>query len=217
MKDTLQNYDGSFSALSSGEVLNRHIIEKNKYHGKSSAYKVVCRFKSEFHNTSFIFEKVAYDRDEDGFWRFQPHLATQENFAKWRKETMPDDYAREAERQFGQECLVYQLKNFTNFDNSRGYENEKQTMEALQRFERSQRLDKVLQMLPIVDMQLNQRQVSILNSVENLFILGRSGTGKTTTTVLRFFCQEAMYLAMRKQNRLLNAYRRQGMLKKYNE
>ena len=101
MKDTLQNYDGSFSALSSGEVLNRHIIEKNKYHGKSSAYKVVCRFKSEFHNTSFIFEKVAYDRDEDGFWRFQPHLATQENFAKWRKETMPNDYARDAERQFG--------------------------------------------------------------------------------------------------------------------
>ena len=72
-------------------------------------------------------------------------------------------------------------------------------------------------MLPIVDMKLNQRQVSILNSVENLFILGRSGTGKTTTTVLRFFCQEAMYLAMRKQNRLLNVYRRQGMLKKYNE
>jgi len=90
-------------------------------------------------------------------------------------------------------------------------------MQALQKFEKSQRLSKVLQMLPIVEMRLNSHQERILNSTENLFILGRSGTGKTTTTVLRFFCQEAMYMAMRKQNRLLNLYETKGHLKKYHE
>ena len=88
-------------------------------------------------------------------------------------------------------------------------------MISLARFERSQRLSKVLQMLPIVEMKLNSNQQAILNSPENLFILGRSGTGKTTTTILRFFCQEAMYLAMRKQERLLNYYSKLGLVEKY--
>lgn len=88
-------------------------------------------------------------------------------------------------------------------------------MISLARFERSQRLSKVLQMLPIVEMKLNSNQQKILNSPENLFILGRSGTGKTTTTILRFFCQEAMYLAMRKQERLLNYYSKLGLVEKY--
>lgn len=72
-------------------------------------------------------------------------------------------------------------------------------------------------MLPIVEMKLNSQQQLILNSSESLFILGRSGTGKTTTTVLRFFCQEAMYMAMRKQQRLLNSYQRMGQMKKYRD
>ena len=57
MKDTLKNYDGNFSANMSGEVLRRDVIEKNKYHCKSSAYKVVCRFKQKFffYHFSFIF------------------------------------------------------------------------------------------------------------------------------------------------------------------
>lgn len=38
----------------------------------------------------------------------------------------------------------------------------------------------------------------------NMFILGRSGTGKTTTTVLRFFCQETLFTAIRKQQRMMN-------------
>ena len=73
----------------------------------------------------------------------------------------------------------------------------------------------VLKMLPVVNLDLNKDQKQILNSTRNLFILGRSGTGKTTTTILRFFCQEIMYMAMRKQERLLNHYYNMGMQQKY--
>ena len=58
------------------------------------------------------------------------------------------------------------------------------------------RLSKILSILPTLDIKLNFEQMKILNTNENLFILGRSGTGKTTTTVLRFFCQELAYLAL---------------------
>ena len=94
--------------------------------------------------------------------------------------------------------MVCQQHLYSDKDEALGYADRYGTMDALQKFERGQRLGKVLQMLPIVKMALNSNQQRILNSPENLFILGRSGTGKTTTTVLRFFCQEAMYIAMRK-------------------
>lgn len=54
-----------------------------------------------------------------------------------------------------------------------------------------------------------------MDSQSNLFILGRSGTGKTTTTVLRFFCQETLYRVLRKQQRLLNDYWIRGAMDEY--
>ena len=70
---------------------------------------------------------------------------------------------------------------------------------ALHEFEQRNRLSKILKVLPIVDTHLNIDQTRILNSLDNLFIMGRSGTGKTTTILLRAFCQDIVYRAVIKQ------------------
>ena len=41
-----------------------------------------------------------------------------------------------------------------------------------------------------------------------MFVLGRSGTGKTTTTILRIFCQEILLVAVKKQKKLMDQYER---------
>ena len=41
-----------------------------------------------------------------------------------------------------------------------------------------------------------------------MFVLGRSGTGKTTTTILRIFCQEILLIAVKKQKKLMDQYER---------
>ena len=61
-----------------------------------------------------------------------------------------------------------------------------------------QKLQKTLELLPTLEVALNYQQYKILNAADNMFILGRSGTGKTTTTVLRIFCQEILHLALKK-------------------
>lgn len=70
-------------------------------------------------------------------------------------------------------------------------------------------------MLPTLQSSLNVNQQKIMSAKNNLFILGRSGTGKTTTTVLRFFCQETLYCAFRKQQRLLSRYWLEGQMDLY--
>jgi len=115
------------------------------------------------------------------------------------------------------DVLVYQnVRYFEELDENQttGYTNQDKILEVQERVQKSQALSKVLAMLPIVRVQLNSNQQQILNSPNNLFILGRSGTGKTTTTVLRFFCQETLFLALRKQERLMNYYERLGLLQK---
>ena len=72
-------------------------------------------------------------------------------------------------------------------------------MRALHFFELRHSLTKILKVLPIVDTRLNYSQERILNSLRNLFIMGRSGTGKTTTILLRAFCQDIVYRAVLKQ------------------
>jgi ABC-type dipeptide/oligopeptide/nickel transport system ATPase subunit len=58
-------------------------------------------------------------------------------------------------------------------------------------------------MLPTNTLQLNKRQLEMITSNESLLCLGRSGTGKTTTSVLRMFVQEILYrklLKMKERN-----------------
>ena len=71
-----------------------------------------------------------------------------------------------------------------------------------------QKLQKTLELLPTLEIQLNYDQLKILNSTDNMFVLGRSGTGKTTTTILRIFCQEILLIAVKKQKKLMDQYER---------
>lgn len=82
---------------------------------------------------------------------------------------------------------------------SRSYSSSYFAVRALRKFEERQKLSKVLEILPTLQIKLNLDQQRIMNSTNDLFILGRSGTGKTTTTVLRFFCLEVLFASLRKQ------------------
>ena len=112
-------------------------------------------------------------------------------------------------------ALVACPQSFNRYTTYTGFENRYQLISQVEKFEKTRGMAQVLKMLPVVNLDLNKDQKQILNSTRNLFILGRSGTGKTTTTILRFFCQEIMYMAMRKQERLLNHYYNMGMQQKY--
>mmetsp|Transcript_18087 Transcript_18087/g.22612 ORF Transcript_18087/g.22612 Transcript_18087/m.22612 type:complete len:114 (-) Transcript_18087:58-399(-) len=113
---------------------------------------------------------------------------------------MPDSYVESAREAFEGShddiLLIQDAPKFTPLTENKGYVSHDATIKAQLRFEERHRLGKILQMLPIIKMQLNSGQSQILNSLEDLFILGRSGTGKTTTTVLRAFCQEVLFLAI---------------------
>jgi hypothetical protein len=47
-------------------------------------------------------------------------------------------------------------------------------------------------------MKLSPLQEAVVESNDNILCLGRSGTGKTTSSVLRLFSQEMMYILLRK-------------------
>ena len=51
--------------------------------------------------------------------------------------------------------------------------------------------------------------MQVVKSNQNLLCLGRSGTGKTTTSVLRLFAQEVVYLLITKQKALNEQYKMQ--------
>lgn len=56
----------------------------------------------------------------------------------------------------------------------------------------------ILEQIPNLDLQLNALQKAVVVSTKDLLCLGRSGTGKTTSSVLRLFSQEIMFLSLRK-------------------
>jgi len=49
-----------------------------------------------------------------------------------------------------------------------------------------------------LDIKLSVIQKAVIASSENMLCLGRSGTGKTTTSILRLFSQEIMYMSFKK-------------------
>lgn len=209
------------------------LMDPAKASARKSLYRLGLHFKyrlycpEEYNRENHIWfpfeEHSCYDRDPDtGLWRFNQLKATPEVFSAWCVDSMPDAYVASAREAFeGGYDDILLLQNAPKFqplaEERSGWVHHAAAMKAQQRFEQRHRLGKILQMLPIIKMQLNSGQTRILNSLENLFILGRSGTGKTTTTVLRAFCQEVVFLAVVKQERLLNYYSGLGLAKKWRE
>ena len=75
---------------------------------------------------------------------------------------------------------------------------EAEVVSKLDKEENTQKLAQILDMMPTLNIKLNQHQKSVVASNNNLLCLGRSGTGKTTTSVLRLFAQEILYAILKK-------------------
>jgi Cdc6-like AAA superfamily ATPase len=60
----------------------------------------------------------------------------------------------------------------------------------------------VIQQIPNLKIELSPPQEAVITAKHNLLCLGRSGTGKTTSSVLRLFSQEIMFILLRKQSEL---------------
>jgi transcriptional regulator with GAF, ATPase, and Fis domain len=57
----------------------------------------------------------------------------------------------------------------------------------------------IIRTVPTLSIDLNEDQMKVIVSKSNVLCLGRSGTGKTTICVLRFFTQELHYKALIKE------------------
>jgi hypothetical protein len=62
----------------------------------------------------------------------------------------------------------------------------------------SKKLVEILDLMPTLQIKLSEVQKKVVASNQNLLCLGRSGTGKTTTSVLRLFAQEILYSILKK-------------------
>jgi hypothetical protein len=62
----------------------------------------------------------------------------------------------------------------------------------------SKKLVQILDLMPTLQIKLSEVQKKVVASNQNLLCLGRSGTGKTTTSVLRLFAQEILYSILKK-------------------
>ena len=62
----------------------------------------------------------------------------------------------------------------------------------------TKKLVDIINMLPTLNINLSEYQKKVVSSNQNLLCLGRSGTGKTTTSVLRLFAQEILYITLKK-------------------
>jgi len=51
----------------------------------------------------------------------------------------------------------------------------------------SKKLVQILEIMPTLHIKLSHLQKTVVASSQNMLCLGRSGTGKTTTSVLRLF------------------------------
>jgi len=60
----------------------------------------------------------------------------------------------------------------------------------------------IIDQIPDLDIKLSTLQQAVITSRENLLCLGRSGTGKTTSSVLRLFAQEIMYMSLKKAQKI---------------
>lgn len=81
-------------------------------------------------------------------------------------------------------------------------------MSKLDKEESTQKLVQILDMMPTLNIKLNQYQKNIIASNHNLLCLGRSGTGKTTTSILRLFAQEVLYAILKKHQENLEREKR---------
>lgn len=64
---------------------------------------------------------------------------------------------------------------------------------------------KLLRSIPTLKILPSEVQARVITAGDNLLCLGRSGTGKTTITILRLFAQELLYSALLKQHREIQA------------
>lgn len=157
------------------------------------------KFKGHVRDIGFLCEKVCYAKSsKTGFWEFKPQLATDETFRAFVDNSMPQWFVAGVKTYFRRERLL--LSRFTQKHSHNGFAVKEETIQKMEKqCKTSNLIGQVLQMLPTLQSSLNSNQQKIMNAKDNLFILGRSGTGKTTTTVLRFFCQETLFCAFRKQ------------------
>lgn len=217
----LSSWQENFQNQNLTGLYNHQVIcqpEKNHKDSLKQVYALKCEYKKtnfKFNGWTmfFPFERQCYEQEADGYWRFQKSKVTEDAFEEFKVDSMPDSYIEAASKAFysdKNEICVAQKGQYFAVKEHIGWANRQTSMNQLARFETSQKLGQVLEKLPIVNMHLNSNQMKILNSPGDLFILGRSGTGKTTSTILRFFCQEAMFTTIHKQERLLNSYAKSG-------
>lgn len=84
------------------------------------------------------------------------------------------------------------------------FDNDKKIVKKLAEKDNSSKLLNILKQIPNLDINLSPLQESVVTSNDNLLCLGRSGTGKTTSSVLRLFSQEIMFMLFRKRAELNN-------------
>ncbi|CDW72543.1 lupus brain antigen [Stylonychia lemnae] len=73
-------------------------------------------------------------------------------------------------------------------------------MDELDNKKTTKKLVQILDLMPTLDIKLSKLQKNIVSSNQNLLCLGRSGTGKTTTSVLRLFAQEVLFCVLKKHH-----------------
>jgi hypothetical protein len=87
-------------------------------------------------------------------------------------------------------------------DTSRSFQSDKKYVEALGHEKNSGNMLKILESIPTLDLQLSNLQKAVVTSSKELLCLGRSGTGKTTCSILRLFSQELMFITLKKHAKL---------------
>ncbi len=75
---------------------------------------------------------------------------------------------------------------------------DEQIVKKLSSEQNVEKLLSIIEQIPNLDIKLSALQQAVVSSSENLLCLGRSGTGKTTSSVLRLFAQELMYMSFKK-------------------
>jgi Cdc6-like AAA superfamily ATPase len=67
------------------------------------------------------------------------------------------------------------------------FDNERKILQKMQQEDTPDKLLTILKQIPSLDINLSPLQESVVTAKDNLLCLGRSGTGKTTSSVLRLF------------------------------
>ena len=72
-------------------------------------------------------------------------------------------------------------------------ENKEQIIEQVGEEDGAQQLLRFIKAIPKIKFKLTKEQDLMISTPENLLCLGRSGTGKTTSSALRLFASDAFY------------------------